>query len=419
MKVTLINTADNGGGAAVACKRLLKALQDEMNVKMLVQSKKTKNSAIITTVINKIDFWLAQIHFLWERVPFVAFYEKDKSVRFAFSTANAGTDISGNQSILEADILHLHWINHGFLSIKNIERIFQSNKPIVWTLHDMWAFTGGCHYAGGCDYFMEHCGNCKFLRSPANDDISRKGWLLKQAIYLQNNKMVLVACSNWMAQMAKKSSLLQGFRIEVIPNPIDTDLYKPLNRKDLRTKWGVSADAKIVLFGAANINDKRKGITYLIQALHILKNDISQAKNIQIVLFGKNNSLDISNLPYPAKSLPVITSEQDLIEIYNLADVFVLPSLEDNLPNMVMEALSCGIPVVAFNQGGIPEMVDHQKNGFIAHHKSAEDFAKGINWVLNISDESIKINARQKVLDNYSENLVVEKYTEVYRSMLN
>jgi glycosyltransferase involved in cell wall biosynthesis len=419
MKVTLINTADSGGGAAVACKRLLKALQGKVLVEMLVQSKKTNIPAIISILKNKIDFWIAQIHSLQERIPFIAFYEKDKSVRFAFSTASAGTDISRNENILAADILHLHWVNHGFLSINNIKSIFNLNKPIVWTLHDMWLFTGGCHYAGKCEYFREQCGNCKFLRNPCSDDISHKGWLLKQNIFQQNNKMVLVACSNWMAQMAKRSSLLKGFRIEVIPNPIDTELYKPLYKSTLRKKWGVSADDKIVLFGAANINDKRKGIKYLVDALHILKEEISQNTNIKIVLFGKNNSLDISTFPFAVKSLPIITSELDLVEIYNLADVFVLPSLEDNLPNMIMEALSCGIPVVAFNQGGIPEMIDHRKNGFIAEYKSAHDLAIGIDWVLNCNYEMLKANAREKVLKNYSENLIAEKYIQVYHSILN
>lgn len=418
IQVTLINAADTGGGAAVACTRLLKALTGKINVQMLVQYKKSKTPQIISVLKTKFDFLRARLNFLYERLPFIAFYEKNKQVRFAFSTANVGTNISKNNIIKKAEVLHIHWINSGFLSIKNLNQLFNLKKPIVFTLHDMWAFTGGCHYAGNCTNFTENCGNCKFIRNPAINDISKKGWLLKQNLYQQNNKIVFVACSNWMAQMAKQSSLLAGARIVTIPNPIDTLVYKPLQKNKVKEKWGLNADAKVVLFGAANINDKRKGIVYLIDALQILKDKFPSHK-LQIVLFGKNNLLDVSQLPFPTKNLSIITAEQDLVEIYNLADVFVLPSLEDNLPNMVMEAMACGIPVVAFNQGGIPEMIDHKQNGYVAQYQSGNDFANGINWILNMDSEMLRNNARKKVLDNYSETLVAEKYIQVYQSLQN
>jgi glycosyltransferase involved in cell wall biosynthesis len=190
-----------------------------------------------------------------------------------------------------------------------------------------------------------------------------------------------------------------------------------LDKALLRKKWEIDLDAKIILFGAANINDKRKGLIYLLEALTFLKKSDGNSK-IQVLLFGKNKTLDISQLPFPAKSFSIVNDEQKLVEIYNLADVFVLPSLEDNLPNMVMEALSCAIPVVAFDQGGIPEMLDHQQNGYIAKYKSAEDLANGIHWVLSQENENLSNNAREKVLNSYSEDIVAEKYLAVYKSLI-
>ncbi len=416
MKVCLINTSDSGGGAPVACRRLLHALKPDVDVKLLVQAKKSNEEAVESIIKNKADEIKAQTNFLLERIPFLLFQEKDKSVRFAFSTANTGTDISKNKIIKDADILHLHWINRGFLSIKNIKSLFRLNKPVVWTLHDMWTFTGGCHYAGDCDHFLNHCGDCKFLRNPGKYDLSRKGWIKKQEVYQQNEKLVFVACSQWLANVAKTSSLLKNFRVEAIPNPINTELYKPLDKIAIRKKWNIVPDVKIILFGAANINDKRKGIIYLLEALEIIKKTGTDS-NIQMLLFGKNKALDVSTLPFPTKSLSIIHNENDLVEIYNLADVFVLPSLEDNLPNMVMEALSCAVPVVAFDQGGIPEMLHHQQNGYIAQYQSAADLATGIQWILNEESDELKHNARQKVLNDYSEKVVAEKYTKLYQSL--
>ncbi len=418
MKVSLINTADNGGGAAVACKRLFKALQAKVQANMLVQYKSDAHHAIISVLKHKLDFIMAKLNFLRERIPFIAFYENNKAVRFAFSTANTGIDISKNRVIAQSDILHFHWINQGFLSLASLQKLMDLNKPIVFTLHDMWAFTGGCHYAGSCTYFMQQCGNCKFLVRPFGDDLSKKGWLLKQKLYSRNTNITFVACSDWMAQQARKSSLLYNFNIHTIPNPIDIKLYKPLDKNSIRKKWGLTADAKIILFGAANINDKRKGVAYLIEALEILKAKYTSAHSIQIILFGKNKMLDTSTLAFPAQNLSTINSEQQLVEIYNLADVFVLPSLEDNLPNMVMEAMACGTPVVAFNQGGIPEMINHKQNGYVAQYQSSNDFAQGIHWVLNLEGDSLQKNAREKVLNTYSEEIIAQQYIALYQSLL-
>ena len=416
MKVCLINTSDTGGGAAVACRRQLNALSSVIDIQMLVENKKTNHPAIIEVADNWYKRLFTQLTFLIERLPFIVFQAKNKAVRFAFSTANAGINIEKHPIIQNSDILHIHWINSGFLSLKNLKALFKLQKPMVITLHDMWTFTGGCHYAADCNYFLQQCGNCQFLKNPSEKDISRKGWLAKKEIYTLNNKTIFVACSEWMAEMARKSSLLQGAKIVAIPNPIDTEVYKPLDKVMLRKKWNIDLETKIILFGAANINDKRKGMTYLIDALNILKLNNQSSLKIEIILFGKNTEAAVALLPFKVKNLPVITSEKELIDIYNLADVFVLPSLEDNLPNMVMEALACSIPVVAFNQGGIPEMIIHKQNGYIAQYQSAKDLQEGINWVLNNKSIDLKNNARHKVQNEYAEGIIAQKYLQLYQS---
>ena len=419
MKITLINKDDSGGGAAMACSRLFRALKEQQaDVQMLVQRKTRPDEAINSVLHSKFDKVQAEFNFLYERVPFIL-KERDVSVRFAFSTANAGMDISGEKSVQDAALLHLHWINGAFLSLDNLSTLFRLHKPIVWTLHDMWPFTGGCHYSGVCNYFHKQCGDCYFLKKPYPDDISHTGWLNKQAI-LKTAKLTFIACSNWMREEAGKSSLFQNFEIVTIPNPIDTETYTKLNKHQCRQKWNISPNSKIILFGAANINHKRKGIKYLIEALSVIKNSLEvYPDDIQVVVFGKGKGFDFSTIPFPVVSLPVIKDEKQLAEIYNLADVFVLPSLEDNLPNMVMEALACAVPVVAFDTGGVKDMVEHFENGYLAEYKSVKDLAHGIVTILN-SDNYIQLssNARQKVVDNFSNKVVAEKHIDLYHSII-
>jgi glycosyltransferase involved in cell wall biosynthesis len=421
MKVTLINTSDAGGGAPAACTRLLNALRSQdVDARLLVQHKKTNNTAVTGIVNDAVSKLKAKLTFLAERIPFMLFEEEDKTVRFAFSPANAGTSIVNNDLIRDADILHLHWTNSGFLSIADLKELIDTGKPIIWTLHDMWAFTGGCHYSGSCTRFEIECGHCPFLRDQDENDLSHKGWLHKAAMYAGAKNITFVACSNWLAGAAGKSSLIGKLPITSIANPIDFDVFSPRDKAVERKKRGIRPDAKIILFGAANINDKRKGISYLVEALYLLKQSDQNTSNVEVVIFGKNKHFDVNALPFPVHQLNVITNENELAEVYSMADLFVTTSLEDNLPNMVMEAMACGTPVVAFNAGGIPEMVDHLQNGYLADLASAQGIADGISEILYVADAAkLAANARQKVLDNYTNDKVAKQYIELYRSVLN
>jgi len=420
MKVALINTSDSGGGAAEACMRLLNALQLQgVKATLVVQHKKRNNDSVYTIEKTRLDKARSNFNFFAERIPFIALQARDRSVRFAFSPANTGTDISREEVIQDADILHIHWTNSGFLSTTNLKKLIDLGKPIVWTLHDMWLFTGGCHYAGTCDHFKNKCGNCYFLRKPGPDDISFSGWIRKSKMLVNTRNISVVTCSNWLGEVAKESSLLKGASIQAIPNPIDTELFSPKNKTEARQKWNISPTKKIILFGAANIADRRKGLTYLIEALQYLKN-YPRSENIEVVIFGKNKRFDTANLPFPVHQLNVITSATDLVEIYSMADVFLLPSIEDNLPNTIMEAMACGTPVVAFDTGGIPDMIDHQVNGYLAAFQSAADLAAGVGYVLNYAEpEALSTAARDKVLREFNNGKVAGQYISLYQSVLN
>ena len=419
MKILIVNKSASGGGAAVAAVRLFNALKlSGADVKMLVQDGNNGNDKIESVSKDKVSKSMALSRFILERLYFLP-NEKNKSVRFQFSPAVAGADISNHPWVVEADIIHLHWVNHGFLSVKSLGKLFKYKKPIVWTLHDMWTFTGGCHYSGDCSEFIERCGSCPFLKYSHSSDLSHKILERKKKIWKSAN-MEAVSCSNWLGSLAKESVLLRNKKITSIPNPIDTSQFKPIQKSDARNNLGLPKDKKLLLFGAANVNDPRKGIKYLMQALEIL--DIKHeglSQQLELVVFGKSNKELFNKIPFKIHEMNFISDVSNLIYLYNAADVFVLPSLQDNLPNTVMESLACGTPVVAFKIGGVPEMIMHEKTGYLANAKNSDHLAKGIYEIMfNFNSESLKTAAVNFVQSNYSNLTVAERYMNVYKSLL-
>ena len=435
MRITILSTFDNFGGASIAASRLNKALNTNgLSSNMLVQDKKGNLPYTETVAPNWFQKKLAFLRFALDRLQFT-FYEKNKDVRFIFSQATIGVNVSNHPLIQQSDIIHLHWINFGFLSLDSLEKLFNTNKPIVWTLHDMWAFTGGCHYARECTNYEKNCGNCvPFLKNPSENDLSNQVWKRKKEIFSKAN-LTIVTCSEWLAQKARESSLLKDKTIISIPNPIDIDVFRPIEKSVARAYFKLAPDKKYILFGAVKISDERKGFAYFVEALSmldirllILENESSnnehrltniehRKKDIEIIIFGQAQTSDFEGLPFKVNILGRLLDLETIARAYSVASVFVSPSIEDNLPNTIMESMACGTPVIGFEVGGIPEMIDHQKNGYLAQYKSAEDLAKGIYWTLFESDyQALTNNSRKKVLDNYSEKVVAEKYKEVYKS---
>jgi glycosyltransferase involved in cell wall biosynthesis len=308
----------------------------------------------------------------------------------------------------------MHWINQGFLSLNSIKKLVQTGKPIVWTMHDMWVAAGICHYPGNCGKYKIECSDCPLLSGKTAYDLSHKVFTSKKKLDL--NRITYAGCSRWIANEARKSALLQNACITNIPNPIDTTVFKPRNKADMRQKRGLPLDKKLVLFVAAKLSDTRKGMSYLVEAGLYL-----QQRNIEVVFLGAridDNLLHAISLP--AHSLGYLPAPADIASLYAACDVFVTSSLEDNLPNTLMESMACGVPCAGFNTGGIPEMIDHHINGYLAKYQDAKDLAAGIDWILFKADyQQLSQNARQKATNHYSERIVAGQYIELYNRAIN
>jgi glycosyltransferase involved in cell wall biosynthesis len=408
MNVLIINTSDINGGAALAAHRLLNALkQSGVNVKMMVREKLSNDNDVLNignNLINKFNFY-------HERGEIFIYNGLSRENLFEVSTAKKGVSITDTEEYKQADVIHIHWINQGMLSLNEVKKILSSEKKVVWTMHDMWPFTGICHYAGDCDFYTHGCGNCPLLRHPSKYDLSRTTYRKKTATY-SKGEINFVACSNWLKEMAIKSPLTLGHHVTSIPNPIDTGVYRPLNKNEIRLKLDLPTDKKIILFAAVKASDKRKGMDYLIEASSLLKN---HSKNILFLIAG-NRSEEIENkITLPVKSMGYV-SPKDMPSLYNAADLFVSPSLQDNLPNTIMESMSCGTPCIGFNTGGIPQMIDHQINGYISEYRNSKDLANGILWSLFETNTNLGLNARKKVIENYSNEIIAKQYIEIYKN---
>ena len=408
MNVLIVSTHDQQGGAAIAAYRLMEALnKNGAKARMLTIDKQSDNANVVE-VGNRL---INKGRFTEERGVIYIKNGFSKKHLFDISLANTGVPITKHPEFKKADIIHLHWINQGMLSIREIGKIVASGKKIVWTMHDMWPFTGICHHAGQCNHFEKGCGMCPYLSNPSKHDISYTTFLLKQAAYSQGS-IHFVACSNWLKELAVKSKLTKDHKVSAIANPINTELYKPKDKTALRKALNLPIDKKIILFAAAKVSDKRKGIDYLVEASKIISNE--KKNNILFLIAGGNSEEIIVQLALPAISVGYVASV-DMPNMYNVADLFVTPSLQENLPNTIMESMACGTPCVGFNIGGIPEMIDHKQNGYVANYKDAQDLAKGLLWVLQESaTETLSDNARNKVVTNYSETNIAKRYIEIY-----
>ena len=401
------------GGAGVAAARLHQALLNAGVDSHLMVSEISRPGPQTTAWADSP--WKSKKawgNFVLERLSFLPF-EKDKTVRFAFSPAAAGADIADHPLVKQASIIHLHWVNFGFLSLKSLEKLFALGKPIVWTLHDMWTFTGGCHYNRGCERYLSHCCYCPYLKKPGEYDIAFTQFERKESLY-QNTNLTLISPSRWLDNLVQKAALTNGKPSQAIPNCIDTRFFKPGDRTDARNALSLPTNKKLLLFAGANTQDPRKGFTYFQEAMR--HPDLADT---EVMILGKGKAENFKDMPVKVHFLGKISDASQMVQAYNAADMLIVPSLEDNLPNTIMEAMACGTPAIGFGTGGIPEMIGHLESGFISTPKSASSLAEGIQWVLkHNADGAVSANARKKVLQHYSEEVVARQYSQLYDSLL-
>lgn len=419
VKVVHLNTYDGNGGAGRACLRLADALQaNGVNAKTIAYYKFGSNPKIDTFNKGIFSKLFALFNILAERY-LVNFYIK--ALKTPFSLQWFGKSIVHHPDVKNADIIHLHWVNHGFLTPKLLAQLDELDKPIVWTFHDSNAFTGGCHVRYNCENFHWQCGNCPLLRKSNANDISHKNWLRKQKAYAKLN-FHIVTPSQWMANSVKQSSLLGIRPVSVIPNTVEIDVFKPYVKAEAKKMLKIPTNHFVLMSGfMPSKNDKHKGTAYLVAAL----NELAARPHIpneliQLVIFGNKDEKTMPKFPFKTTFLGTIDKDEHLAKCYAAADAFITPSLEDNLPNTVMESLACATPVIAFKTGGIPDMVKHLENGYLAEYQSATDLANGMEWLfLHQNKEVVQKEARRTILTYFAPNVVAAKHKELYQRLIN
>ncbi|MGK7931028.1 MAG: glycosyltransferase family 4 protein [Microcystaceae cyanobacterium] len=408
MKVCLISRSNGRSGGYSAAYRLYQGLQDtSLAVSMLVGDEERGDKRMITPQSFWDKSWL-RLSSTLDKLPQKWYKQPDPSI---YSLQWLPDRLYSKIKLVNPDIINLHWVQAGFMQIETLRKIKQ---PIVWTLHDMWVFTGGCHYSSNCQRYQKSCGKCPQLGSQKEWDLSYWTWQKKQKNWSRLN-LSLVTPSRWLADCARQSSLFSDLPIHVIPNGINPQVYRPIDQKTARHLLNLPQDKQFILFGSMNPDiDKRKGIHLLLEALAYLQNT-PQAENIEAAVFGNYTTQDLPQLGIKVRNLGTFKDDLSLAIAYNAANLFVAPSLEDNLPNTVMEALACGVPCVAFNIGGMPDMIDHQVNGYLAKPYDVTDLAQGVLWILENSERWAHLSAasRSKVECHFT----IEKQASAYHTL--
>jgi glycosyltransferase involved in cell wall biosynthesis len=412
IKPLLINTNDINGGAARAAYRLHRGLQNiGVDSQMLVEDKQSDDYTVISP-ISKVSKGIGKLKPTLDILPLQLYPQRDRST---YSVQWLPDQLAAQVAQINPDVINLHWINGGYLKIETIAKF---NKPIVWTLHDMWAFTGGCHYNGDCTNYTNSCGACPQLHSNKEKDLSRWIWQRKAKAW-QNLNITIVTPSHWLAKCAASSSLLKDMRIEVIPNGLDTKQYKPIQKSVARSILGLPEDKQLILFGAMSAtSDPRKGFNFLQSALQNLSQS-GWRERAELVVLGASEPKNHLELGFKSHYLGRLNDDISLSLVYAAADVFIAPSVQDNLPSTVMESLACATPCVAFDIGGMCDMIEHQQNGYLAKPFDIEDLARGIAWVLEDEERLRKlgVNGLEKVGDNFTLAINSQNYLDLYEDL--
>ncbi len=413
----LVSTYDpkGGAGAARAAYRLHQGLiRSGINSQMLVQDKRIDDPTIIAPP--KITEKISKLRPNLDDLPVKFYRNRQRKPTFFFSPQWLPSLVTSQIAALNPDTINLHWICGGFIPIEALAKL---QKPIVWTFHDQWAFTGGCYYSEGCDGYTKYCGNCPLLGSASSRDLSRWVWQRKASAW-QNLNFTIVTPSNWLAECAKSSSLFRDRDIQVIANGLDLNIYKPTSPQTARNLLTLPQDKQLILFGAINsTSNQRKGFHLLQPALQKLSQSGWKDK-IELIVFGASQPENPVDLGFPVRYLGKIYDENKLALLYSAADVMLVPSVEEVFGQTASESLACGTPVVSFDSTGLKDIVEHQKNGYRAECFSSDDLAHGIAWVIEDRERYLKLaaRAREKAVQEFSLELQASRYLSLFYHVL-
>ncbi len=421
--------ASSSGGAFVAAQRLndaLNGLDGVSSEHWVFDGGEGDFQLWANTWIKKK--WAFGLHAL-EKLDFLRF-EANKSIRFAFSHGRTGINVSNWQAVKDADIIHLHWINKGFVSLNGLEDLLGLGKKIVWTCHDMWPFTGGCYHPRGCDNFTRECGNCQYLKQPGQSDLSGQVFQTKKSVFSRaGGRLQFVTPSAWLKNQADKSGIVKDLigigdagampEIKVIPNPIDTDYFKPRSLNLMKRPMNYPF---VLMFAAANLGNPAKGFA----EFRSVCNGLVELgfNDIMALVVGENRLANSGlGLKCAVKELGFISDAKQMRDAYWQADVYVTTSHEENLPTTIMESLSCGVPVAAFAVGGIPEMISpsgvHQ-SGWLAEKMDVKSLIQGIASYMRMEpSKRIKMQeaSRNAAVANYGSLSIAQQYLSLYSNV--
>ena len=400
MKVLHLNQSDISGGAAIAGYRLHQGLLNRgFDSRLLVGTAKINSDRIAT--VQRKHRWENQLSRFSNRLG------------LNYLNLISSFNIPKHKFYQEADILNFHNLHSGYFNYLAIPNLTKS-KPAVFTLHDMWSFTGHCAYSYDCDRWKSGCGKCTYLDSypGVQRDNTHLEWQLKNWLYSRSN-LIIVTLSKWLTEQVKQS-LLNRFPIYHIPNGIDTQAYQPLDRELCRQVLDIPADSKVLMFGAQDLTDSRKGGDLLLKALQALPQSL-KAETV-VLTMGNDNKVS-ETVGLKTISLGYLSSDRLKSVAYSAADLFVFPTRADNLPLVLQESMACGTPIVSFDVGGVTDLVRHKITGYLAAAEDIEDFSKGIVELLEDGQlrENMSQNCRKIVIEEYSLELQVQRYIKLYQ----
>lgn len=419
MKISILNKWDVEGGAARAAYRLVQALKNKKcEVNYYANVINLKKSNIHYLRFNK-HIYKGKLDALMQKTYINQNRTNISNTFFSFSYH--GINLEEQKKILESDIINLHWVEK-LISNDVLKKIVELDMPLVWTLHDMKPFTGGCHYSAGCREFEKECLNCKQLKY---DPFYLPNKVLKEKIeILKNAKLTIITPSKWLAKEAKKSTLFKDKRVEIIPNSIEVDVYKPIDKTEAKKKIGIDPDKIILQFGAQDTKEKRKGFEYLIEAIKAaLENQefkkLCDDKKILILCMG-HPSEELRNLPIESKELGFVSQDEQIALAYSATDLFILPTLEDNLPNTMLESFACKTPIVAFDTGGVSDVVKDGENGILVPKCDSKALAKGILELVfdKTKRENFAKNGRKLVESSFKLEDQANAYIKLFEEIL-